>query len=123
MKSLLSFLGLGRGGGAADGQIRIVDAATVMGWLKAGTATIIDVREPGEHHAAHIPGAVLNPLSAFDPRRVPVEPGKHLVFHCQSGRRCGPAAARMVGSGFTGEINRLGGGMVAWMAAAGPVER
>ncbi|WP_448204969.1 rhodanese-like domain-containing protein [Azospirillum sp. sgz302134] len=106
-----------------DGQIRIMDAATVMGWLKDGTATIVDVREPHEHRAAHIPGAVLNPLSAFDPGRVPAAEGKHLVFHCQSGRRCGPAAAKMVESGYAGTIHRLNGGMAAWLASGGPVER
>lgn len=104
-------------------QIKTVDPATVKDWLKEGSAVIVDVREPHEHRAAHIPGAVLVPLSQFDPRRVPVEPGKHLVFHCQSGRRCGPAAAKMVQSGFTGEINRLNGGMNAWLTASGPVER
>lgn len=104
-------------------QIRVVDPRDVMAWLKDGTATIVDVREPNEHRAGRIPGAVLVPLSSFDPRRVPVEPGKHLVFHCQSGRRCGPAAQKMAESGFTGEINRLNGGMSNWMAASGPVER
>ena len=128
MKSLLSFLnpnrkGPDRSGSAMSQQIKTVDAATVMGWMKEGRAVIVDVREPNEHHAAHIPGAVLVPLSSFDPRRVPVEPGKHLVFHCQSGRRCGPAAAQMVESGYAGEINRLNGGMAAWLAASGPVER
>ncbi|WP_431854948.1 rhodanese-like domain-containing protein [Azospirillum sp.] len=123
MKSLLSLFGLKRGQSALNTQVRTVDPATVMGWLKEGTATIVDVREPHEHRAAHIPGAILVPLSQFDPRRVPVEPGKHLVFHCQSGRRCGPASARLAESGYTGEINRLNGGMNGWLAASGPVER
>lgn len=123
MKNLLSLFGLKRGQSSMNDQIRTVDPATVMGWLKEGTATIVDVREPHEHRAAHIPGAILVPLSQFDPSRVPVEPGKHLVFHCQSGRRCGPASARMAESGYTGEINRLNGGMNAWLAASGPVER
>ncbi|WP_245986834.1 rhodanese-like domain-containing protein [Azospirillum thermophilum] len=104
-------------------QIQIVEPATVIGWLKEGSATIVDVREPHEHKAGHIPGATLVPLSQFDPARVPVEPGKHLVFHCQGGMRCGPASARMADSGFTGTIYRLKGGMAGWMAAAGPVER
>lgn len=104
-------------------QIRIVDPATVMGWLKEGSATIVDVREPNEYRAGHIPGATLVPLSSFDPKRVPVEPGKHLVFHCQSGRRCGPASAKMVESGFGGVVHRLNGGMGAWVGASGPVER
>ena len=121
--SVFSRNGNSRNGAPTNEQIRIVDAATVKAWLKDGTATIVDVREPNEHRASRIPGAVLVPLSAFDPRRVPVETGKHLVFHCQSGRRCGPAAAKMVANGFDGIIHRLNGGMNAWTAASGPVER
>ncbi|MBP2301453.1 rhodanese-like domain-containing protein [Azospirillum picis] len=111
--------GPGNGNGAS---VRQVDAETVMGWAAAGEAVIVDVREPQEHAAGHVPGAVLNPLSSFDPARVPVEPGKHLVFHCQGGMRCGPAAERMMAAGFTGTINRLRGGFAAWSRAGGAVE-
>ncbi|TWA72961.1 rhodanese-related sulfurtransferase [Azospirillum brasilense] len=123
LKTLLSRLGFNRSANAMSDQIRTVDAATVMGWLKDGSAVIVDVREPHEHRAGHIPGATLVPLSRFDPAHVPDATGKHLVFHCQSGRRCGPASARMAASGHSGDIYRLNGGMAAWMAAAGPVER
>ena len=119
LKTLLSLLGINRSAHAMSGQIRIVDAATVMGWLKDGSAVIVDVREPHEHRAGHIPGATLVPLSQFDPARVPDSAGKHLVF----GRRCGPASERMAASGHAGDIYRLNGGMAAWMAASGPVER
>ncbi|QCN98264.1 rhodanese-like domain-containing protein (plasmid) [Azospirillum argentinense] len=123
LKTLLSRLGLNRSASAMSDQIKTVDAATVMGWLKDGSAVIVDVREPQEHRAGHIPGATLVPLSQFDPARVLDATGKHLVFHCQSGRRCGPASAKMVTGGYTGDIYRLSGGMAAWMAAGGPVER
>lgn len=123
LKTLLAFLGINRSANAMSDRIRTVDAATVMGWLRDGLAVIVDVREPQEHRAGHIPGATLVPLSRFDPARVPDATGKHLVFHCQSGRRCGPASARMAESGYTGSIYRLSGGMAAWMAASGPVER
>lgn len=109
--------------GATGTQIQIAAPATVIGWLKDGTATIVDVREPHEFQAARIPGAVSMPLSRFDPARVPVEPGKHLVFHCQGGMRCGPASSQMVQSGHEGTIYRLNGGLNAWVAAGGPVER
>jgi rhodanese-related sulfurtransferase len=65
---------------------------------------------------------VLNPLSAFDPARVPVASGKRLVFHCHAGMRCGPAAIKMVESGYQGEINRLQGGFKAWVQVGGPTE-
>ncbi|AWJ82334.1 sulfurtransferase (plasmid) [Azospirillum sp. TSH58] len=123
LKTLLAFLGINRSANTMSDRIRTVDAATVMGWLRDGSAVIVDVREPQEHRAGHIPGATLVPLSRFDPARVPDATGKHLVFHCQSGRRCGPASARMAESGYTGSIYRLSGGMAAWMAASGPVER
>lgn len=106
-----------------NGRIRMVDPATVQSWLAEGGAVIVDVREPNEHRAARIPGAVLVPLSRFDPAQVPNNEGKRLVFHCQSGRRCGPAAEKMMAAGFQGEIYRLDGGFGAWAAASGPVER
>lgn len=109
--------------GGADGGILQVDPQTAIQWQARGEAVIVDVREPHEHAAGHIAGAILNPLSQFDPSRVPAEPGKHLVFHCQGGRRCGPAAERMMAAGHTGTINRLRGGFSAWADAGGPVER
>ncbi|QCG87309.1 rhodanese-like domain-containing protein [Azospirillum sp. TSH100] len=108
--------------GGAD-RILQVDPQTAIQWQAGGEVVIVDVREPHEHAAGHIPGAILNSLSRFDPSRVPTEPGKHLVFHCQGGMRCGPAAERMMAAGYTGTINRLRGGFAAWANAGGPVER
>ncbi len=104
-------------------NIHMADPATVLEWYKSGAATIVDVRERREHEAGHIPGSVLVPLSSFDPRKVPVDPQKKLVFHCQGGMRCGPAAAKMLESGFSGEIHRLRGGFNAWLQAGGAVVR
>ena len=103
--------------------INIVDAGTVARWLKDGKATLVGVREVPEFAGGHLPGAVLVPLSSFDPKRVPLEPGKHLVFYCQSGRRCGPASEMMAASGLAGVINRLAGGFGAWLQSGGPVKR
>ena len=108
-------------GGA--GPIRQIDPATAIEWQANGEAVIVDVREAHEHAAGHIPGAILNPLSSFDPSRIPADPAKHLVFHCQGGMRCGPAAERMMAAGHTGPINRLRGGFAAWVNAGGAVER
>lgn len=107
----------------AGGRIRSIDARTAIGWRADGKAIIVDVREPQEHKAGHIPGALLNPLSSFDPAAVPVDSGKRLVFHCQSGKRCGPAAERMMAAGFTGTVHRLDGGLSEWLKAGGPIER
>ncbi|WP_372398221.1 rhodanese-like domain-containing protein [Azospirillum sp. HJ39] len=113
----------GTSAGSPAGRIAQADPRTVMQWQGAGETVIVDVREPHEHAAGHIPGAILNPLSRFDPSRVPTDAAKHLVFHCQGGMRCGPAAERMMASGFTGTVNRLRGGFAGWVQAGGPVER
>jgi rhodanese-related sulfurtransferase len=100
-------------------QIKTVDAATLQAWMAEGRAVVVDVREAEEWRGGHIPGAVSLPLSAFDPAKVPAEAGKHLVFHCQLGRRCGPASEMMVRAGYKGEINRLAGGFKSWREAGG----
>lgn len=114
--------GFGQSASSENDKVRIIDAAVVKGWYEAGEAVIIDVREPNEYAVEHIPGAKLVPLSVFDPAQIPTEPGKKLVLHCRSGSRCGTAAARLVQAGFTGEINRLQGGMMGWRSVGGRIE-
>lgn len=99
-----------------------IDAATLRSWLEAGSAVIIDVREPDEHAAERIPGSRLLPLSRFDPAQVPPSDGIKVVLHCRTGRRSADAAARLLASGRAEAIH-LRGGIEAWKAANYPVER
>ena len=98
-------------------QVFYVSPDQINAWREAGQAVIVDVREPDEWEEAHIPGAILMPLSSFDPAQIPDPKGKHLVFHCRSGRRCGMAAERAVAAGYTGVIKRMQGGFLAWSGA------
>ena len=100
----------------------LVDAETVRAWRDAGEAAIYDVREDPEWARAHIPGATLVPLSRFDPAAIAPPAGKRLVIHCQSGVRCGKATEILRAAGYTGEINRLAGGLKAWAEAGGELE-
>lgn len=103
--------------------VRMVSPDEVMTWVEEGTAVIVDVRERGEWMQAHIPGATLVPLSAFDPAAVPKVPeGKHLVVHCASGVRCATAASVLKASGYAGEINRMEGGIMNWYRHGGALE-
>jgi len=104
-------------------HVRMLDVATAIKRRAAGELTIIDVREESERATIRIPGSISMPLSSFDPALVPIEPGKELLFHCASGQRCGVAAQRMRWSGFTGPLNRLSGGMAAWVQAGGAIQR
>jgi rhodanese-related sulfurtransferase len=108
---------------AGSGRTSFADARTIAGWADAGGVTLVDVREPHEYAAEHIPGARLMPLSVFDPSKVRPEPGTRLVLHCAQGIRCGRAAEILRAAGYDGDIVRLEGGLKAWRAEGLPIER
>ena len=97
-----------------------VDPGTVQAWLEKGVAVLIDVREPDEHARERIAAALLAPLSRFDPESLAAEPGKTLVFHCNSGSRTEQAAALLLRAGG-GEVYQLAGGLQGWKKAGLPV--
>ena len=87
--------------------------------LAAGAITLIDVREPREYAAERIHGALLYPLSTFDPKNLPSEEGKPIVFHCGTGKRSGMAAEKYLVA-RPGEAAHLAGGIKAWKEAGLP---
>jgi rhodanese-related sulfurtransferase len=97
-----------------------VDPRTLQSWLAKGAAVVIDVREPDEHARERIAGARLAPLSRFEPQGLSAEPGKALVFHCNSGNRTAQAAELLRRAGG-GEVYQLAGGLQAWKRAGLPV--
>jgi rhodanese-related sulfurtransferase len=87
--------------------------------LKAQAVTLIDVREPAEYAAERIDGALLNPLSRFDPRALPQGP---LVFQCGIGKRSLAALQRYHGAGLP-PAQHLEGGLAAWKQEGLPTQR
>src|SRR3712207_346911 len=69
-----------------------LDRETVKRGMQEGSILLVDVREPHEFAAGHIPGSVSMPLSTFDPNAIPSEPGKRVVFSCAAGVRSARAA-------------------------------
>ncbi|MBI2297704.1 MAG: rhodanese-like domain-containing protein [Armatimonadetes bacterium] len=106
---------------AREVGFKTVDAATLKGWLERGEAVLVDVREPAEHAAAHIPGSRLMPLSKFDCAAVQPKDGRKLVLHCQSGMRAGQAAKRLLDAGCT-EVYCFEAGVTGWQEAGYAVE-
>jgi rhodanese-related sulfurtransferase len=102
-------------------KTEFIDTETAKNWIDSGEAVVVDVREAQEYSTARIDGAVLIPLSAFDPTSVPAHDGKKLLFHCASGIRCGMAAEKMGNAGHEGTIYRLQGGIQAWHQAGHPL--
>jgi rhodanese-related sulfurtransferase len=87
--------------------------------LKRGEIILIDVREPAEYAAERIHGAMLFPLSTFDPCALPDAIGKALVFQCGSGKRSEAAYDKAVRAGVAVR-GHMGGGIGAWKAAGLP---
>ncbi len=84
--------------------------------LKEGHVVLVDVREPNETAVERFPGAVLVPLSSFDPVTIPAPPGSEVVFACRSGRRSVTASLAAQEQGFDYN-SHLAGGILAWKAA------
>jgi len=104
-------------------QINVDEARTMM---EGGQVTLIDVREPYEYAAGHLPGARLVPL-----RNLLSKPQEYLnadnisdniVFVCASGERSAVACEMAASLGFT-HVYNVSGGTYDWMAKGYPVER
>lgn len=90
--------------------------------LVAHRIVLIDVREPAEFGAERIHGALLFPMSTFDPQALPAGGPRPIVLHCGSGKRSATALERCRQAGV--DIDRhMEGGMAAWKAAGLPVVR
>jgi len=88
--------------------------------LARGEIVLIDVREPGEYAAERIHGAILYPLSTFDPGALPDEVGKQVVLQCGSGKRSEMAFKKALAAGVKVR-SHMGGGILAWKADGLPV--
>ncbi|MFW5838232.1 MAG: rhodanese-like domain-containing protein [Desulfovibrionaceae bacterium] len=89
-----------------------------------GEYEIVDVRQPKEYQAGHIPGARLAPLGELDEKTRDLDKDKPVLVYCAVGGRSRVAAQIMAGKGF-GRVLNLSGGFKAWNgeAAYGPVDQ
>jgi len=102
-------------------KVRDLTVDEVARGLKEGRVVLVDVREPNETAVERFPGAVLVPLSSFDPATIPAPPGAEVVFACRSGRRSVTASVAAQEQGFDYDAH-LAGGMLAWKQAGQPTE-
>ncbi len=99
-----------------------VDAEKSKELYDSKSAVWIDVREPGEWDAGHIPGATLVPLNTLlvSPRNY--LNGDGVVFYCAQGVRSAVACEVAAAVGLT-KIYNLEGGIQDWVAKGYPVEK
>jgi rhodanese-related sulfurtransferase len=105
----------------AGATVRDLTPQDVSSGLAEGRMLLVDVREPNETAIERFPGAVLAPLSDFDPAAIPVPAGREVVFACRSGRRSVTASLAAQERGLP-YGSHLAGGILAWKAAGLPTE-
>ena len=86
---------------------------TILDRDKKGEFLLLDVRQPEEYEAGHIPGAMLIPLGELEARQGELDRDKKIIAYCRSGRRGMAAAIALCGLGFKG-IHHLDGGIINW---------
>jgi rhodanese-related sulfurtransferase len=117
---------------AARAVIREIDAGELAELHRAGVP-IVDVREPAEFAAGHVPGAVNIPRGVLE-FEVDGHPAVNcvtdpalshreqpIVLYCRSGGRSALAAEALKRLGFA-DARSLGGGYIGWAAAGRPVQ-
>lgn len=78
--------------------------------MQEGGVTVVDVRQPDEYEAGHIPGAILvvnEEIGDQAPENLPDKDAELLVY-CRSGRRSKEAAKKLVELGYT-KVYEFGG--------------
>jgi rhodanese-related sulfurtransferase len=107
----------GSGPAALAAAVSVSEAAG----LRDEGAFVLDVREPDEWAAGHIPGATLIPLGQLASRLGELERNAKIVVVCRSGNRSAEGRDILLGAGFPA-VTSLEGGMTDWEQAGLPIE-
>ena len=105
----------------ADHQVQDLMPEDVSKGMAEGRYLLVDVREPNEVAVEAYPGAVVVPLSTFDPKAIPDPRGKQVVFACRSGKRSVTASLAAQAAGLAYD-KHLAGGILGWKAAGLPTK-
>jgi rhodanese-related sulfurtransferase len=83
---------------------------------------VLDVREPWEYQAGHVPGARLIPLAELEDRVNEVPRDRSIFAICHSGQRSLAAAGYLLQLGYSA-VSNVDGGTAAWIERGYPVDR
>ncbi len=85
-------------------------------------AAVVDVREPHEYNAGHVPDAALIPVATVFARREELPQDKDVIFVCAVGQRSALACEMAAAAGLT-RLYNLEGGTDAWVKSGQPVAK
>ena len=100
-------------------RISVEEAREMMARDDVG---VIDVREPHEYSAGHVPGATLIPVNTVFARRDELPLDKEIIFVCGVGQRSALACEMAAAAGLS-RLYNLEGGTEGWIKAGLPVEQ
>ena len=102
-------------------EVGVVEAVQL---INRQDAVIVDVREPGEFKAGHIPNARNIPAGEIAARLKDLEKFKTrtILVACAAGNRSTTACGALRNAGFE-QVYALAGGMGAWQQASMPLEK
>ena len=102
--------------------VREVDAAQALELAEAGHR-LVDVREPYEWQAGHVPGATLIPLADLPARFAEELPDRDapILLYCRTGARSGRAALFLAHNGY-GKVANLVDRIESWQRLGGAWE-
>jgi rhodanese-related sulfurtransferase len=92
--------------------VQLAQAAT-------GGRVIVDVREPGEYVAGHVPGAVLIPVGQLPGRTAELDRDAPVYVVCASGNRSAAMTGFLRRAGF--DAYSVAGGTSRWARSGRPV--
>lgn len=80
---------------------------------------LVDVREPQEYAAGHVPGAVSIPMSQLTGRLGEIDRARRVLVICQSGGRSSAMTDVLRHHGY--DAASVAGGTAAWASSGHPV--
>jgi rhodanese-related sulfurtransferase len=104
------------GGKSYPAEISVAQAAQ----KRDQGAFILDVREPSEWEAFHIPGATLIPLGELASRVSEVTADQEVVVVCRSGNRSQEGRDILKEAGFK-QVTSMTGGVTEWQKLGFPI--
>ena len=98
---------------SATKNITAFEARSLIESKKQGDFHLLDVRQPKEYQAGHLPGSELIPLKELPARAGELDRNKPVIVYCAVGGRSKVAAQFLAGLDFP-EVYNMTGGMKAW---------
>ncbi len=118
------------GGGGGETTVEELDPTGLAPSVDVDTAYalqdhpdvfMLDVREPDEYDAGHIPGITLIPMGEVADRLSEIPTDREVIVTCRTGNRSAQVVDFLRQQGFT-NVHNMEGGIVAWQEAGYPVE-